>query len=477
MAKPLHYTKIPAKALPDGVKVGEDGARGIGIKPAPAQREIWRLHEAQRAPRCEGFRPLHESVVVEVVRRTGKTESLFALAVGRCRARPGYSVIYCAQSGIKSRARFLALVRRMGRHSPGDWKAYRARGEEAINFDNGSVIYFYPPKAESFRGDAIDWVIFDEAQEVDEEDAADLIGSVLPVFDTMPGAQLTVAGTAGKRRAGLLWDALEKGRSGGWAILEYSAGEDPDEVDPSDEKVWLRSHPGPATNPTREGVLQLLRKRQPEMSAEMFNREYLGLWPKTGAMLSAFSIEVWEAAGGPHVDRGRRIGLAFDVTPSRDAASIACAWRDADGIGHLEVLEARPGTDWLVRQLLEWSLKLRSPIGYDAATGSGVLDFADTLARAKPRYGLQGLTTANYVAACAQLASDIIDGRARHASQTDLNDAVEVAAKRKIGDAGWGWGRSVSAGNISPLVAATVALRVFDDLPAQRSGIMAAQSA
>lgn len=461
MAEALHLTKVTRKQLPNGLAAGEAGAAALCIEPNATQREIWRVLEAM-----DGALPAHEETAIEVVRRAGKTDGLLALSVGRCQTRAGYVVVYCAQTGLKSRERFNQVVRRLGKSGATGWEAHAGKGEERIEFDNGSVLHFWPPKPDRFRGDEIHLIIFDEAQEVDDEDGAELVGAAQPTFDTVEDAQLVVSGTAGKVRSGLLWESLEKGRAGEWAIVEYAAPDDialEDALD--DEDLWVQVHPGPATNPTPERVVALLRKRRKSMSAVAFGREYLGIWPETVGLTTAFSAEAWEACGAEHVERPQRFGFAFDVTPSRDFAAISAAWREADGTIRVEQIDMRPGVAWLIPELLKLHRQTRAPIGYDAATGSGALDIADELKRTRTKPETRGMTTADYVSACLAFAQAVVDGKLEHPRQPELTTAAEVAVKRKIGDIGWGWKRSESAGNIAPLVAATVALRIYDDLP------------
>jgi hypothetical protein len=62
-----------------------------------------------------------------------------------------------------------------------------------------------------------------------------------------------------------------------------------------------------------------------------------------------------------------------------------------------------------------------------------------------------------YANACG-LIYDLVDQeRIRHLGTPELNGAVRVAKKRDLGDA-WAWSRKRSSSDISPLVAATLAL-------------------
>lgn len=462
MATPLYYSDIPVEMsfAEDKDIYGVTGARLMGIEPMPVQREIWNLLECQDAE----ARHLYENNAIEVPRRAGKTEGILAEAVGRCMAKPAYNVTYCAQNGVKSRDRFYGLMRRLrGKYAI---KTRESRGEERFEFPTNSVLRFMPPKASSFRGDAEDWIIFDEAQEVDEEDAADLIGSVLPLFDTRESGQLTIAGTAGANRNGLLWDALEKGRDGRWGILEYAA--DLNKIDPNNPDDWLKVHPGPAGVP-RERAKQILIKRREEMSEEMFFREYLGIWP-LASNAHAFDMELWSQSGREATPgQPQRFGIGFDVTPSGSESAVVAYWRDSAGFGWMEVMRVEKGTKWVPDYVGALGLKYRLPIGYDTA-GIDTLAVADEIARKyQKRVVLKGLTTIEFATSCAALSVEFQSGNLRHIRQPALTSAVENASRRNIRDAGWAWGRKQSTQSIATLVAGTVAKKMFDDLPKERN--------
>jgi len=458
-AKPLHFSKTPKKALQHGTRFGDEGAEWMGYEPMKCQREIWSLLEAKTS---RGL-PLYEQAAVEIPRRAGKTEALLAELVGRCALIDGYSALYTAQSGTKSRERFYGLLRRLRAGGKKGWRARESRGEERIEFDNGSILRFMPPIAASFRGDALDMWVCDEAQEIDEEDSADLIGSALPTFDTRPGAQLVIAGTAGEMRSGLLWEALESGRKGAWGVIEYAA---PDGMDLDDPKNWLKVHPGPAGIPAAD-ALAVLKKRFESMTEEMFRREYLGVWPDV-ASRRAFSDEVWGALGRAFMDRPARVAFAFDVVPSGSHASVVAVWRDSAGFSYVEVVEDKAGTDWVAPLLVRLASQGRVPVGHDTS-GTETLRVADEIARlSRQRVNLVGLSTIEFATACSAFSQEVLTGKLRHFRQAPLNDAIGNAVHRKIRDGGWAWGRVASSGSIAPLIAATVAVKVCDDMPPAR---------
>jgi hypothetical protein len=61
------------------------------------------------------------------------------------------------------------------------------------------------------------------------------------------------------------------------------------------------------------------------------------------------------------------------------------------------------------------------------------------------------------VEACGAFYDAIQEGRLVHRDDPTLNAAIEGAKQRNVGDA-WAWARRTSASNVTPLVAATLAL-------------------
>lgn len=423
--------------------------------------------EAEGQPRV----PEYPLVAVEVGRRSGKTLSILSLALGRCAAWPGYRACYTAQSGLKSRDRFYDLYKSMldaGEHLPG-WKARESRGEERIELANGSVLRFGPPKGDTYRSDATDLAILDEAQEHDPELGAELLAAILPTQDTRPLAQLIVAGTATVTRDRLLWTALERARRGeeGWGIHEYAAAAD---VDPLDPATWWAHHPGLADGLTTE---RRLRINAAELGPTLFGAEYLGIWPDPAGQ-GALPGAAWAAAGGAHAERPAQFALGVDVGEHGERAALVAAWRPAAGEpARVELLAAAAGTGWLL-ELVPRLAGAGIPVGYDAS-GRGALDVAEQLAGVRPRLRLTPLDLTGMLTACSALYRGLVDGDVRHARQPQLDAAVDAAQRRQVGDAGWVWGRRRSEGDITPLVAATVALRVWETTkPAPRPRIRAA---
>jgi hypothetical protein len=181
-------------------------------------------------------------------------------------------------------------------------------------------------------------------------------------------------------------------------------------------------------------------------------------------------FEGWKALVDTASQLGDDLAFAFDITPSRDWAAIGVFGPRADGLGHVELMDQRKGTDWIVARLVE--LKKRwNPvaIALDAKSpaGSLLLELEDVgisqptkLAdgkRAEPRRGDLIIPTANdYAGACGSFADAVEQQKLRHIDQIPLNSAVGGVSPRPLGDA-YAWGRKTSSANISPLVAVTLA--------------------
>ncbi len=444
------------------------GCEILGFEPTPQQ---WKIADAINAHEEDGD-CLFAMMAVCVPRRAGKTTALLALALGRCKTRSGYVVLFTAQSGTKARDRFLAMARTLERLWPNEYergfRILKGAGHQVVEFANGSFLQVVPPKQESFRGDEGDLIILDEAQEHVAEVSGELLGAILPVMDTRPGAQLIVAGTAGEHRSGIFWDALEEGRAGdlGTGIVEFAAPTDVNAVDLLDEngeKDWTKAqpiieaaHPGIGTLTT----IEKMRARFTKLPLPQFMREYLGIWPEDYSK-GAIDAAQWRDCGlDDFVTKPADFALAFDVNPLGTSSAIAAAWR-TDGLAYVEILEHKPGTEWLVPELMRLSRKHRVAIGHD--TLGAVLVEVEALARQRPAPRRKPIGYKDVGAMCAGFMKEITNLRLRHFDQASLNSAAHGVVKRDLGDSAWAWGRRQSTGvDITPLVAANIALRTFD---------------
>lgn len=474
---PLHVTTVP-----DDVDLAElrHGAELLGFVPSPQQETVGRVLAATRVDEDGDTVPRCPKTALTEPRRAGKTEGLLAEAVGRCSMREGYSVAFSAQSGKKGRDRFLKMAAALDRWDPCPRpsrsnpdgctrehvhrRIYRSNGGERVEWVNGSVFMVLPPDPEAYRGEEFHLIILDEAQETaDPEVAAELLGGIEPTMDTVPEAQLIVAGTAGKVRSGLLWDALVKGRAGRWGIIEWAAPEhaEPVVIDPETGDVQLNRelvesvHPGIGTLTTWSKILE----RFEGLTLVEFCREYLGLWP-ADASVSAVDLDAWGNNTRPAGPRPARVGLAFDVAPDGSCAALACAWRDESGHAFVELLAFESGVAWLPAEAHRVARASRAGLAYDVIGAN--TNPADTVHRKRPPVKLLPMNVKDVQGAAQRLVSETSGGTLHHFGQKDLTLAVEGANWRTVGESGRAFGHKASTSPIVPLTSAALALWAYD---------------
>jgi hypothetical protein len=340
---------------------------------------------------------------------------------------------------------------------------YRNGGREHLDFGNGARVWVVPPDAGAVRSAAADDIVIDEAGEHDPVKGRDFLDAVQPLMDTRgPLAQLIIAGTPGKVRAGFFWDTLEQGRAGTdreLGILDYSIRDD---EDAEDRKVWRRVHPGPASKLTPMSVLE---RRWTKLGPVAFSREYLCRWPFDGST-SAIDKAAWVTGAVGERAVPDRFGLAFDVAPDGSAAALCAAWRDEDGLAYLSVLDYRFGVSWLSGVAQQVARKYRLPVRYDAIGANH--GPAQEIARQRGANVIAG-TSKDAQAASQLLVSTLTDGRLRHFGQASLNTAARIATWSER-EGGRYFGRR--QGDVSPLVAAALALYQFDAQPVRRAPVI-----
>ncbi len=402
-------------------------------------------------------------------RRSAKTASVLAWAIGRCAHREEYMVAYTmATTGAKARDRFAkeivpALQRLYPDPKTAPFKVYKAAGAERILFDNGSIFQVLGPHGEHFRSDAFDVIVIDEAGEATVEMGEDIIDAALPTMDTRDGAMLVFAGTAGEYRKGnLLWDELEKGRAGepGHGIIDFSAGDlvsaeelgDWETVAPL-VKLW---HPG-------VGTLTTLAKMQinyETLGPARFAKEYLGIFALVGMTGGLFDMTKWDKCG---IDTAlpalpEKFALAVAAHPLQLSASIAAVWRER-GVACFAVLEHRVGVDWLPQVAAAISAKHKIPIIHD--TRGVVAVEVETMHRMSPRPRLEPQAWKDVQIAAHTLAKEIELGRIKHWKQPMLDEAARLVTQRKVLGS-WAFGRISETDDITPIEAVSLGLRVWD---------------
>lgn len=411
-------------------------------------------------------------------RRSSKTTTVLAWALGRAFSRPDYAVAYYAgTSGKAARDQFLKYVipKLEGLYPDPDTRPFRIRkgaGQERVEFTNGSLFQVCATP-EDFRGATFDLILIDEAGELDGEKFVDVLAAASPTQDTTPQPVMVFMGTAGKSRQGnALWDFLERGRKGDAdvAVIEYSAGRD---LTQEDWETWelaepliLASHPGVGTLTTIDAV----RNNYSTMTLETFGREYLGIFSERAGVAGAIHPAKWLAASLtdaiPETPPGHFVwGVSAHVNQS--CAAIAAAWRDADGQAHVLIADWREGVEWLPAALSGLAAANTGvPFAHD--TKGPITLEVERASRLSTKLKLAPQTYAQVQQAAQLLVREVHRGNLRHYGQKHLDEAAAIATIRGE-DKAWLFGRPKGGDtDITSLEAASLALRLLDSTPAKR---------
>ena len=330
-----------------------------------------------------------------------------------------------------------------------------AAGQESIELRNGKRLRFIARSSGSGRGFSADLVILDEAYNLGE----DAMAALLPTLSTRPNPQVWYTSTAGIVTSTQLGRVRERGLKGtdaSLAFMEWSV--DFDAYDPADPADWARANPGLGFRISAEYV----GRERPALGPEAFAHERLGVGLYPTDLADAWQVisrEAWSAVQDGSSLPEDPVCFAADSMPEGQFSSIALAGRRADGLAHVEVIDHRPDTAWVVPRLLELVAK-HDPcaVVIDPTGQAGQLIAAleaEGVTVTKP-------TARDAAAACGQFFEAVTDSvTVRHRSDEKLGAALSVAlggaASRPLSDS-WAWARRGAHVDISPLVAVTLAL-------------------
>lgn len=244
------------------------------------------------------------------------------------------------------------------------------------------------------------------------------------------------------------------------AYFEWSLNCDsPDSVTAEiagDPESWAQTNPGLGIRIDQEYVAAEYDALDDRSFA--VERLSVGDWPPTSMFgASVIGVDQWRRLTDRE-SRPGRVCFALDVTPDRAWASVAAVGGRDDDLLHVELVERRRGTSWVPQRVVELMTKHEN-VGSVVIDGRGP---AASLIDEIQGLGVEVLTAsaADQAAACGMFYDRVVEQGLRHRGQPELESAVRGGTSRPLGDA-WAWSRKTSAADISPLVAATLALWGF----------------
>jgi hypothetical protein len=419
----------------------------------PAQRLILDV-ATERLPSGRYAYPI---VIVSTPRQVGKTT--LELGLGVHRTLRGERVAYTADSGQKARRKWREQMESLPPRLTPRGSIRWSNGDERWaprTLAPGGVFWPFPPNRDATHGEQIDTAILDElwSLAVDEGDA--LLTAVKPAQQTRPRPQTWEVSTEGDPRS--IWWAgqVDAARAHaladtgqGVAFFEWAA---PDEDSVFDPETWPSWHPGAGVLFPVETIPDLLAGMPRDEALRSFGNL------RRASIVSAWPAGAWEAgtlevAPDPMPPPA---ALCLDVAPGRESASIAAAHVLEDGRVLTQLLVTGQGTGWVAEVLADLDARWGLPVDYDAVSQAAPI--VDELTPRLRGVRFRPVDTRGYVAACGGHLDAVIGGRAVHLSSPELDAAAAGAVRRVMGDR-FGWSRSRSPVDATPLLAAAIAWR------------------
>ncbi|WP_241826952.1 terminase [Streptomyces graminilatus] len=418
-------------------------------------------------------------VVQNVTRQNGKGGYLEARQVAGVMLFGDKLVVHTAHEFKTARESF----RRLDQMIEGSYalsrrvkRVVRAHGEEGFEFHNGARILFLARTGSSGRGFSGDLVVMDEAMSL----RAAPIGALLPIMSARRNPQLVYTCSAGigaeseqlaLLRARALADSPLPDES--LTYLEWSADLHKRECprdenrrivcdehdDRADVRTWQRVNPALGIRIR----VQAVRRELATMRADLFNRERLGEGDYPAQAEETWQVIAeapWRALRVRESDLADPVAFSIDTNPERTWSSISVAGRTGDDGRHIEVVQHRPGTDWVIDWAAERDEKW-SPCVWVIDEGGPAGSLAPLLRKRLEGRGRDHLVVAPKVReltqACGQFYDRVQSQNLQHLDQAPMAVALAGATKREVGDA-WLWSRRNDGVDVSPLVSSTYAL-------------------
>ena len=252
--------------------------------------------------------------------------------------------------------------------------------------------------------------------------------------------------------------ADETADSSALGLFEWSA--DPNS-DPGDIEQWAQANP--ALGYTIE--LAALQDAYANDPIDVFKTECLCQWI-TSTVTPPFPIDSWDSGKDEKskIDKKSPLWWGVDISADRTRASIAVCGKRKDGDWHVELVEYRSGTGWLIKWLQNTAPNYKGMKIALQSRGAPIASMTDIIAAIDGVEVIEcaGKDVAGWCGrlwdAVASSADDEIDAvPVHHISQPALDLAANIAATRPLGDGAWTWDRNKSLEDISPLVAVTMA--------------------
>jgi hypothetical protein len=385
---------------------------------------------------------------------------------------------HTAQNLTKARQRFLKdMVEPFQVSMPAArWEAGHnlrtAMGDTYLTFDpaardwkspRSSVMQIFAPTVSAVRGDGLLHLGFDEVLVWPNTRGQEFMAAARPTLGTLRGhGQVWRSSNVTMLNDDTTWLAhiRDRGRASvradlrtGVAYFEFTI---PDDADPTDEAVWWEHYPALADDLLRP---EELRADLHELGLDHFAAEYLGRWPaaRSAIQWAAFDRQVWADASTDDAFPDGPVGIGLDIDPFGRSSTFT-AYLD----GMVEVLDHRPGADWVYDEILAYAERpdVAALAVDDYGPGHELLGRLADVSAVQDK--LVPIRSADFIAACYLFEAGVREGRIR-IRRSDFHEVLNLsaAAAQRTPGRSWQWERRVSVTQ-TPLVSATLAQWALD---------------
>jgi hypothetical protein len=339
---------------------------------------------------------------------------------------------------------------------PRDGGIVRVNGKKTLKLASGSRWKVAAASRKGGRGLSGDDVNLDELR---EHHTWDSWAAVTKTTMARRNAQIWAFSNAGDDRSIVLNDLRDKALEAlehpeldpSLGILEYSA---PDDCPIDDPQMWALANPSLGYPPgVGLGALRSALETDPEpiFRTECLCQRVPDLVP------SKIPLTAWVKCTDPKSTIDGPIVLSWEVSWDRAWGSIAVAGPRSDGVPHLELIDYRPGTDWMPGRIGELA-KRHSPLAVVFnPTGPGAVLANEITERLPVGLELIAMTARDQANACGRLYDAVMTQAMRHLGDDRLLQALRTSATRPLVDA-WAWDLRRAPGEMSGLAAGTNAL-------------------
>lgn len=432
------FLAVPTRSYTDG-KDCSTLATDYGLKPDPWQADILDVwlgrdeNDLYTATRCG----------LSVPRQNGKNAILEMRELyGICII--GEKILHTAHEVKTARKAFVRLAsffeneRRYPELAAMVVQIRKTNGQEAIVLNNGGSIEFSARSKGAARGFTVDVVVFDEAQELTDEQ----MEAIMSTMSAAPtgNRQLIFTGTPPYPRcAGTVFGRIRAEAYGGdidpnlawheWSVTEIG--------NVKDRKRWYATNPALGIRLDEEFTEKEVRT----LSEDGFARERLGWWSSNIGTAIISSAE-WEKLATCNPPSEGRMAVGVKFSPDGARASIAVAIKAPGGVPHVEVVDSRSmngGVGWIASFMLD----------VKATSSVSVIDgrsWVDALTQELneggfPKRAICIAQTKDIIASSAMFMDAVRQSKITHFGQPALDDSVTHCQKRMIGNGGgYGFG-------------------------------------